>query len=73
MTKIWRSASREMVSQLREFCFHMFLYPEKRKENVCGIGKREKGKKKIILTVYCLHNLLYAAVINQVYEICNFF
>lgn len=49
MTKIWRSASQEMVSRLREFCFHTSWYRKKKrkeKKKVCEIGKRERAKKK---------------------------
>lgn len=74
MTKIWRSASQEMVSRLREFCFHTSWYRKKKrkeKKKVCEIGKRERAKK--ILLFCCLHKLLYAAVISRVSEICYLF
>lgn len=57
--KIWRSASQEMVSRLREFCFQLSWYQKQRKRN------RERAKKKIQLFC-CLHKLLYAAVISHV-------
>lgn len=73
MTKIWRSASQEMVSRLREFCFQTSWYrKKKRKEKSLWNRETRKGKKKILL-FWCLHKPLYAAVISRVYEICNLF
>lgn len=76
MTKIWRSVSLEMVSQLREFCLHSTWYPKPK----CSLETKVHLPRLLLHPfLHCYMTLcdctapLYAAVIDQMCTLSYWF